>query len=179
MPCSGHLGPRALGLWSSCPTRWSLSPELMRLQRRGGKLKAAKTRQVTKQTKPVPGALWGGEGEGACGGQARGCPLPKGALGSRHLHPMPPPILPHRAGMTSLSPDLLIFFSPSEESRDPGFRDTFLDPGSKYVSNQKTSVGTSLAVQWLRFWASTARGTGLIPPQGPKISHATRPNNNH
>lgn len=71
------------------------------------------------------------------------------------------------------------FFFPSAESRDPGFRETFLDSGSKYVSNQKTSVGTSLAVQWLRFWASTARGSGLIPPQGTKISHAMRPNNNH
>ena len=32
--------------------------------------------------------------------------------------------------------------------------------------------GTSLAVQWLRLHASTARGMGLIPGQGTKILHA-------
>ena len=31
---------------------------------------------------------------------------------------------------------------------------------------------TSLAVQWLRLWASTARDTGSIPDWGTKISHA-------
>ena len=33
-------------------------------------------------------------------------------------------------------------------------------------------MGTSLAVQWLRLCASTARGTGSITGQGTKISHA-------
>ena len=32
-------------------------------------------------------------------------------------------------------------------------------------------VGSSLAVQWLRLHASTARGMGLIPGQGAKIPH--------
>ena len=32
--------------------------------------------------------------------------------------------------------------------------------------------GTSLAVQWWRLHAFTARGTGLIPGQGTKIPHA-------
>ena len=31
---------------------------------------------------------------------------------------------------------------------------------------------TSLAVQWLRFHASNARGMGLIPDQGARIPHA-------
>ena len=34
--------------------------------------------------------------------------------------------------------------------------------------------GTSLVIQWLTLHASTAGGTGLIPGQGSKISHATR-----
>ena len=33
-------------------------------------------------------------------------------------------------------------------------------------------VGTSLAVQWLRCFTSTARGMDSIPGQGTKISHA-------
>ena len=33
--------------------------------------------------------------------------------------------------------------------------------------------GASLAVQWLRFHASTAGGIGSIPDQGTKIPHAT------
>ena len=33
-------------------------------------------------------------------------------------------------------------------------------------------VGSSLAVQWLRLHASTARGTGSIPSWGIKILHA-------
>ena len=40
---------------------------------------------------------------------------------------------------------------------------------------QQKSRGTSLAVQWLRLWASTARGKGLIPGQGPKIPHVAQP----
>ena len=34
--------------------------------------------------------------------------------------------------------------------------------------------GTSLAVWWLRFHTSTARGTGSIPSEGSKIPHASR-----
>ena len=34
--------------------------------------------------------------------------------------------------------------------------------------------GNSLVVQWLGLQASTAGGTGLIPDQGTKISHAMR-----
>ena len=37
-----------------------------------------------------------------------------------------------------------------------------------------THRGTSLAVQWLRFCASTAGGTGSIPGQGTEIPHATQ-----
>ena len=33
--------------------------------------------------------------------------------------------------------------------------------------------GTSLVVQWLRLYASTAGGTGSIPCQGTKILHDT------
>ena len=36
----------------------------------------------------------------------------------------------------------------------------------------KDILGTSLAVQWLRFHASTAGGMGLIPGWGTKILHA-------
>ena len=32
-------------------------------------------------------------------------------------------------------------------------------------------IGTSLAVQWLRLFASTIGNTGLIPGHGTKISH--------
>ena len=32
--------------------------------------------------------------------------------------------------------------------------------------------GASLAVQWLRLQAASAKGTGLIPDQGTKIPHA-------
>ena len=32
-------------------------------------------------------------------------------------------------------------------------------------------LGTSLAIQWLRFCASSAGGTGLIPGQRIKIPH--------
>ena len=34
--------------------------------------------------------------------------------------------------------------------------------------------GTSLAVQWLRLWASTAEGPGSVPGQGTKILHASK-----
>ena len=36
----------------------------------------------------------------------------------------------------------------------------------------QSSVGTSLAVQWLGLCASTAGGTGSIPGQGTKIAHS-------
>ena len=39
--------------------------------------------------------------------------------------------------------------------------------GSNKVFNNK-SIGTSLAVQWLRFCASNAGGLGLIPIQGTR-----------
>ena len=35
-------------------------------------------------------------------------------------------------------------------------------------------LGTSLAVQWFRFQASTARGTGSITGQGTKILRAVQ-----
>ena len=38
---------------------------------------------------------------------------------------------------------------------------------------KETVVGTSLAVQWLRLWASTVGGTGSTPGQGTKIPFAT------
>ena len=40
----------------------------------------------------------------------------------------------------------------------------------------KTHIGTSLAVQWLRL-PSNAGGTGLIPVWGAKSSHASWPKN--
>ena len=40
------------------------------------------------------------------------------------------------------------------------------------IQIKKRRFGTSLAVQWLRLHASTARSLGLIPGQGTKISHA-------
>ena len=38
---------------------------------------------------------------------------------------------------------------------------------------QEIQLRTSLPVQWLRLWASTARGTGSIPVWRTKIPHAT------
>ena len=35
-------------------------------------------------------------------------------------------------------------------------------------------LGTFLVVQWLRQWAPTTRGLGLIPSWGTKILHATQ-----
>ena len=37
------------------------------------------------------------------------------------------------------------------------------------ITNFKSTVGTSLEVQWLRIHASTAVGMGSIPGQGTKI----------
>ena len=39
---------------------------------------------------------------------------------------------------------------------------------------QKYKAGTSLAVQWLGLWASTAGGMGSIPGQGTKFPQAAR-----
>ena len=67
------------------------------------------------------------------------------------------PILPHSENEISIARSSDSPTPPNQRNpRDPGFRGTFLDSESKHVSNQKSSVGTSLAVQWLRFWASTA-----------------------
>ena len=43
-----------------------------------------------------------------------------------------------------------------------------------YVTNHCVTnhSRTSLVVQWLRFWAANARGTGSIPGQGTKIPYA-------
>ena len=38
--------------------------------------------------------------------------------------------------------------------------------------NQKSYGGTSLVVRWLKLDAPNAEGTGSIPGQGTKISHA-------
>ena len=39
---------------------------------------------------------------------------------------------------------------------------------------EKSDLGTSVVVQWLRLPASTAGGTGLIPGQGTKLPQAMR-----
>ena len=45
---------------------------------------------------------------------------------------------------------------------------------TKLDNNQQWLVtGTSLVVQWLRLYAPTAVGAGLIPGQGAKIPHAS------
>ena len=43
---------------------------------------------------------------------------------------------------------------------------------SHVVPEERRALETSLAVQWLRLHASTARGTGSIPGRGTKIPHA-------
>ena len=46
---------------------------------------------------------------------------------------------------------------------------------SEYVHYEEYScVGTSLAGQWLRLYASTAGGTGSISGRGPEIPHAAQ-----
>ena len=48
------------------------------------------------------------------------------------------------------------------------------EPGRlKHTGSQESDMGTSLAVQWLRLWASTGGGTGSILSWGAKIPHAT------
>ena len=51
--------------------------------------------------------------------------------------------------------------------------DQWLLCSSNYPSIQSEGCGsgTSLAVQWLRLWASTAAGSGSIPGWGMKIPH--------
>ena len=39
---------------------------------------------------------------------------------------------------------------------------------SKVTKLIKRAMGTSLVVQWLRFWVPNARGLGSIPGQGTK-----------
>ena len=47
------------------------------------------------------------------------------------------------------------------------------DTAAKNNNNNKThSMGTSLLVQWLRFYASDTEGAGLIPGLRTKIPHA-------
>ena len=38
-----------------------------------------------------------------------------------------------------------------------------------------SNMGTSLVVQWLRLFTSTAGGAGLVPGWGTKIPHALQP----
>ena len=45
---------------------------------------------------------------------------------------------------------------------------------ARYGWTEKVGYGTFLAVQWLRFCASNARGLGSIPGWGTKIPHAAR-----
>ena len=56
--------------------------------------------------------------------------------------------------------------------RSQGFcqrRGKYLQPtNTKKIKNKKTS----LVVQWLGLWASSAGGMGLIPGWGTKIPHA-------
>lgn len=44
---------------------------------------------------------------------------------------------------------------------------------------KKKFTGNSLAIQWLGFHASTARGTSSVLGQGTKIPHATRHGQNN
>ena len=44
--------------------------------------------------------------------------------------------------------------------------------GSRFLQLYSEMPGISLAVQWLRLWASTAGGTGSIPDWGTKILQA-------
>ena len=44
--------------------------------------------------------------------------------------------------------------------------------GSKLWLFYLNCAGTFLAVQWLRHWASNAKGEGSIPGQGTNIPHA-------
>ena len=64
------------------------------------------------------------------------------------------------------------------------FRILNSDSGCRNTKKQclpSSKRGTSLVVQWLRLCASDARGTGLIPGQGTKISRAIQcgQNNNN
>ena len=50
--------------------------------------------------------------------------------------------------------------------------ESFSKPERKSNKVRMTTLGTSLAVQWLKLCISTAGGTGSIPGQGTKIPHA-------
>ena len=45
------------------------------------------------------------------------------------------------------------------------------------IGNWIVSLGTSLVVQWLRLFTSTAGVTGLVPGWGTNIPHAVQPRN--
>ena len=49
-----------------------------------------------------------------------------------------------------------------------GHSNKFLSPGRGWHESRTHGLMTSLVVQWLRLWASSAGGMGLIPGQGTK-----------
>ena len=53
-----------------------------------------------------------------------------------------------------------------------GFTTTLQGTFDKRHAQEWQRLGTSLVVQWLGLWASTAGGVGLIPGWGTKIPHA-------
>ena len=53
------------------------------------------------------------------------------------------------------------------------FMKEFKELTSKNSALEYVSIGSSLVVQWLGLWASTAEGTGLIAGWGTKIPQAT------
>lgn len=53
--------------------------------------------------------------------------------------------------------------------QDVGPFSQMLPPWDLWLWCKKVLIGTSMAVQWLGLYASTAGGTGLIPGQGTKI----------
>ena len=53
-----------------------------------------------------------------------------------------------------------------------GFITTLQGTFDKRHAQEWQRLGTSLVVQWLGLWASTAGGVGLIPGWGTKIPHA-------
>ena len=56
---------------------------------------------------------------------------------------------------------------PQQDKKDQG-------QGCPVHYKPKSTIWDSLAVQWLRHWASNAGGAGSNPGQGPKIPHATQ-----
>ena len=53
----------------------------------------------------------------------------------------------------------------------------FLIVVKKKKDNIKITIGTSLAVQWLKLGVSTAGHTGLVPDGGTKIPYNVQPKN--